>query len=156
MTVSQRVFHLAGWLLFARPWQTADYTTLQTLLTSSGDTIVTNMRYVADTSANRDIIRHIIGIEVWAQQRLNSLIRGDAYSAEYDQLEPVQTLTLTELTDCMASTRAQSIAVINQLQHAGVALTQTVPHNQFGGSSVVAWTRYMVSHAMIEHKKLTK
>lgn len=156
MTVSQRVLHFAAWVMFERPWQSADYATVQTRLSASGATLVATMRRTSDTPKNRDIIRHIIGIEVWAQQRLQSLINGSTYSAEYDQLQPAQTLTIAELADAMASTRVQSVALISQLQHAGVELTQTIPHNQFGTMSVVAWARYITSHAVIEHKKLAK
>lgn len=156
MTLSQRIFHFGGWLFFERPWQSADYATLQSLLDQSGATIVTGMRQASDTPANRNLIRHIIGIECWAQQRLNAVVSGQPYSAEYDALQPAATLTLTELADLMASTRAQSCAILQQLQQTGIALTQTVPHNQFGALSIVAWNRYIASHALIEHKKLTK
>lgn len=156
MTISQRMLHFAAWVMFERPWQSADYAKLQTQLSASGATLVATMRHTSDTPQNRDIVRHIIGIEAWAQQRLQSLINGPAYSAEYDHLQPAQTLTITELADIMASTRAQSIAIITQLQHAGIGLIQTIPHNQFGTMSVVAWARYITSHAVIEHKKLAK
>jgi len=156
MTLSQRIFHFGGWLFFERPWQSADYATLQRLLEQSGATIVTGMRQASDTPANRNLIRHIIGIECWAQQRLNAVVSGQPYSAEYDQLQPATIFTVPELVAIMITTRAQSITVLHQLQQGGIALNHIVPHNQFGALSIVAWHRYIASHAMIEHKKLTK
>ena len=156
MTLSQRILHFGGWLFFERPWRSIDYATLHDLLEQSGATVVTGIHHANDTATNRDLIRHIIGIECWAQQRLNSLVNGQAYSAEYDALKPATTLTLTELADLMASTRAQSCAILQQLQQSGIALAQTVPHNQFGALSIIAWNRYIASHALIELKKLTK
>ena len=156
MTLSQRIFHFGGWLFFERPWQSADYTTLQRLLDQSGTTVVAGMRRASDTPVNRDVIRHIIGIECWAQQRLNAVVSGQPYSAEYDQLQPATTFTVPELVAIMITTRAQSITVLHQLQQGGIALNHIVPHNQFGALSIVAWHRYIASHAMIEHKKLTK
>ena len=156
MALSQRIFHFGGWLFFERPWQSTDDATIQSLLDHSGATVVIGMRQASDTPANRNLIRHIIGIECWAQQRLSSLVNGQGYSAEYDVLQPATTLTLTELADLMASTRAQSCAILQQLQQTRIALTQTVPHNQFGALSIVAWHHYIASHALIEHKKLTK
>jgi hypothetical protein len=156
MKLSQRILHFGGWLFFERPWQSIDYTTLHRLLEQSGTTVVAGIHQANDTSANRDLIRHIIGIECWAQQRLSSLVNTQAYSAEYDALQPAATLTLAELADLMASTRAQSCAILQQLQQTGIALTQTVPHNQFGVLSIVAWNRYIASHALIELKKLAK
>lgn len=156
MTLSQRILHFGGWLFFERPWQSTDYATLQALLSTSGTTMATAMRLAKDTTANRNLIRHIIGIECWAQQRLHSLVTGHAYSAEYDALQPATTLTSAELIDLMASTRAQSCTILQQLQQTRIALTHTVPHNQFGTLSITAWSRYIVSHALIECKKLTK
>ena len=79
MTLSQRIFHFGGWLFFERPWQSADYATLQRLLDHSDATVVTGMRHTRDTSANRNLICHIIGIECWAQQRLSAVVSGQPY-----------------------------------------------------------------------------
>ncbi len=156
MTLSQRIFHFGGWLFFERPWQPADYAALQLLLRQGGTTVVNGIHQASDIPANRDLIRHIIGIECWAQQRLRAVMSGQPYSAEYDALQPESTLPIHELATMMASTRDQSITLLLQLQQAGIALNHIVPHNQFGALSIVAWNRYIASHALIELKKLTK
>jgi hypothetical protein len=151
-----RLFGFAAHLLFERPGRTLDYAAHITDLRESGDTLVTRFRTARDDQHNRTLLRHIIGIEHWAQARLRELLGAAPFREEYDKYQPSAQLTVSELAQVLQQTRQQSCAITQQLADAHVDLQQRVTHNQFGPLSVSGWLVYIRSHGMLESKKLHK
>ena len=153
---TDRVLGFAAQLFFERPGRTLDYTAHINGLRESGDTLVALFRTARDDQHNRTLLRHIIGIEHWAQARLRELLGAAPFREEYDKYKPATQLTVSELVQIMHQTRQQSCAIAQQLADAHIDLNQRVTHNQFGPLSASGWLVYIRSHATIESKKLHK
>lgn len=153
---TDRVLGFAAQLFFERPGRTLDYAAHINGLRESGDTLVTLFRTARDDQHNRTLLRHIIGIEHWAQARLRELLGAAPFREEYDKYQPSAQLTVSELAQVMHQTRQQSCAIAQQLADAQIDLQQRVTHNQFGPLSASGWLVYIRSHAVIESKKLHK
>lgn len=133
-----------------------DYETHLTALRISGDTIVTQFRTARDNPHNRALLRHIIGIEQWAQVRLRELLGAAPFHEEYDKYQPNAHITVSELAEIMHQTRNQSCTLVQELADAHVDLHQRVTHNQLGLLSASGWLVYIRLHAAIESKKYQK
>ena len=153
---TDRLLGFAAQLFFERPGRTLDYTAHINGLRESGDALVTRFRTARDDQHNRTLLRHIIGIEHWAQARLRELLGAAPFREEYDKYQPSAQLTVSELAQVMQQTRQQSCAIAQQLADAQIDLQQRVTHNQFGPLSASGWLVYIRSHAAIESKKLHK
>lgn len=153
---TNRVLGFAAYLLFERPGRALDYAAHINGLRESGDTLVTLFQTARDDQHNRTLLRHIIGIEHWAQARLRELLGAAPFREEYDTYRPSAQLTVSELAQVMQQTRQQSCAIAQQLADADVDLQQRVTHNQFGPLSASGWLVYIRSHATLESKKLHK
>lgn len=153
---ADRIFGVAAQLFFERPGRTIDYTAHITGLQESGDALVARFRTARDDQHNRTLLRHIIGIEHWAQARLRELLGAAPFREEYDKYQPSTQLTVSELAQVMQQTRQESCAIVQQLADAHVDLNQRIMHNQFGPLSASGWLVYIRSHATIESKKLHK
>lgn len=151
-----RIFGFAAHVFFERPGRTLDYTAHVNGLRTSGEMLVTQFRTARDNQHNRTLIRHIIGIEHWAQARLRELLGAAPFREEYDKYQPSAQLTVSELAHVMQQTRQQSCAIVQQLADAHIDLNQRITHNQFGPLSASGWLVYIRSHAVIESKKLHK
>jgi hypothetical protein len=100
------------------------------------------------------VLRHITGIERWGQRRLQILLGEPPIADEYDGYRPGTDLTLDEQRALFRETRTATLALIDQLQAAGVGDDATAPHNDFGPLTVRGWLRYLDMHANLESKKL--
>lgn len=107
----------------------------------------------ANNDHNRRLINHIIGIERWGQRRLRAALGEPLVIDEYDGYRPPRTATLPELQADFEATRRDTVALVRQLDKAGVD-TVRIPHNQFGNLSVRSWLNYLDMHASLEAKKL--
>lgn len=153
---ANRIFAVAAYFFFEKPGRALDYNSHLTGLRSSSETLVATCRNARDDQHNRALLRHIIGIEHWAQARLRELLGAPPFREEYDKYQPPAQHTVSELAEIFHQTRARSCAIVQQLADERVDLQQRVAHNQFGPLSASGWLVYIRSHATIESKKLYK
>lgn len=106
-----------------------------------------------DSAANRQLLRHITGIERWGQSRLRVALGAALTMDEYDDYRPPQNADWTALQDAFQSTRQETVTLARRLGQAIDAGTK-IPHNQFGPLTVRSWLRYLDIHANLEAKKL--
>jgi hypothetical protein len=153
---SQRVLAFAAYLFFEKPSQKLDHHGHDVALQQSGATLVAQMRTVRDDAHNRAVLRHVIGIEHWAQVRLRELLGAAPFREEYDKYKPPAHHTVAELADIMHHTRQQTCRIVYQLADEHITLDRRVAHNQFGPLSAGGWLAYIKLHAELECKKLHK
>lgn len=99
-----------------------------------------------DNSWNRERAVHVIGIERWGTQRLRVLLGAPLVIDEYDGYAPSNQLNMIELAREFTQTRAATVAVVRELQSRGIALSQTVKHNEVGDLTVGGWIFYLENH----------
>jgi hypothetical protein len=155
VTIRSTMLHFVAGLVFERPVRTLSADQLRMRLSDGGNIVVAAMRAASDTSTHQRIATHIIGIECWGQARLRELLTRSHTSEEYDRYRPAAT-SLIHLAELMTSTRAETIAVFDQLCAAGIAPTQVAHHNMFGAMTVAGWLQYLHAHASLESRKLRK
>ena len=155
MTIRANVLHFIAGLVFERPVRSLSADQLRLRLSNGGTTVVAAMRAASDTPTNQGIATHIIGIERWGQARVRELHTGTHTVEEYDHYRPA-TASMAQLAETMATTRAETIAILDQLSAAGIALTQQVAHNMFGAMTLAGWLQYLAAHASLESRKLRK
>jgi hypothetical protein len=107
-----------------------------------------------DTPANRQQLRHIIGIERWGQRRLKTILGEPPIHDEYEGYQPAETLDVAALRDALSATRAETLAIVNAIQQKGVAETAKANHNDMGDVSLKLWLRYLTMHANFESKRV--
>lgn len=99
-----------------------------------------------DTSFSRKRGVHVIGIERWGTHRLRVLLGDPLVMDEYDGYAPSETLSIQELAEEFKQTRAETVALVYELQKRGIPLSQSVRHNEAGDLSVGAWLFYLENH----------
>jgi hypothetical protein len=123
---------------------------LQTRLQLAGVRLVSRMEKGADTPADRERARHVIGMERWSQHRLRSLLGEPLVMDEYDGYRPQPDLPLITLGGEFSAARVQTLALIQELRKAGGVEGKTVPHNDMGDLSVRGWLVYLNAHSTRE------
>lgn len=99
-----------------------------------------------DNSFSRKRAVHVIGIERWGTHRLRVLLGDPLVMDEYDGYAPSENLSMQELAEEFKKTRAETVALVRELQKRGVPLSQTVKHNEAGDLSTGAWLFYLENH----------
>lgn len=141
-------------LFVERPARKTSLNELSEKLTASGQALVTRFGGIANRDANREALRHIIGIERWAQQRLKVFL-GERYAAdEYDGYRPPDHYTWNDLRDDFNQTRAETAVLAQQLAQQGILGKATVPHNDFGPVTAKGWLKYLHDHALRESTRI--
>lgn len=107
-----------------------------------------------DSEWNRNTLRHIIGIERWGQKRLRVALGEPLVVDEYDGYQPAPGTPLATLREEFQSTRQATLALIREMEQAGVKPTARVYHNDLGEISPHGWLRYLDSHATRETRKM--
>ncbi|MCX6049850.1 MAG: DinB family protein [Chloroflexi bacterium] len=147
------IYNLSS-LLWERPARKTTITELITKLEQSGQAIATRAETAADTPANRELLRHISGIERWGQRRLRVFLGKAFIQDEYDSYQPAASLNLPQQREFFQKTRQATIELARQLATAKLNETATVRHNFFGPMSARAWLTYLAGHANREGKGL--
>jgi uncharacterized damage-inducible protein DinB len=107
-----------------------------------------------NSEKNQTLSRHVIGIERWAQSRLNVFLGANLQRGEYDAYQPAAGTDVAALSQAFQDTRQATVALVKQIQQAGVGDTQTVLHNQLGEFTVRDWLVYIDGHATRESGRL--
>lgn len=152
MGITDTLFHLLGDLLFERPAQKKSIEELRTLLQESHRAALQTIEEAPDTDENREILRHVIGIERWGQRRLRVALGEPPIMDEYDAYRPTEDSGMPALRDAFDETRQETIALTHELARAN-GIT-TVRHNQWGELAVRGWLNYLNGHAQRDIKRL--
>jgi len=120
---------------------------------AAGKTIIARTADKPDTPPNRQVLRHIIGIERWGQRRLKTLVGEPPIQDEYDGYQPADTLDFNALRTTFEQTRAETIAVVREIQKRGITTKTTARHNDMGDLPVANWLRYLTMHANFETRQ---
>ena len=127
-----------------------NYDEMRNRMTASGQRIGARFRTVSPTPHNIEAITHIVGIERWAAHRVRVALGEALIIDEYDSYRPAAGSTQEQLCAAFDSTRANTLALLSELQKANVPISKTVAHNELGAMSVGAWLVYMDNHTVRE------
>ncbi|HAJ36410.1 MAG TPA: hypothetical protein DCL15_12025 [Chloroflexi bacterium] len=141
-------------MFIERPGRAKSYAEWKAALTASGAAIDQRAATAKDSVQASKVLRHIAGIERWGQRRMQMLLGAPPIQDEYDDYRPGANLTLAEQREFFRQTRANTLALVDQLQAAGVSDAVTAPHNDFGPLTARGWLRYLDMHASLESKKI--
>ena len=153
MGITDKLFHLLGGLLFERPAQKKSIEELRSSLKETHHAALQSIEEAPDTDENREILRHVIGIERWGQRRLQVALGEPPVMDEYDEYRPDNT-DLPALRDAFDETRQETIELTHELARTNGNGTTTVSHNQWGDLSVRGWLNYLNGHAQRDIKGL--
>lgn len=120
------------------------------------DRVYRRMVNAKDSSFSRKRAVHVIGIERWGTHRLRVLLGEPLVIDEYDGYAPSENLSIQELAEEFKQTRAETVALVHELQKRGIPLSQTVKHNEAGDLSTGAWLFYLENHIGRETTVLPK
>src|SRR5262245_11354767 len=114
------------WRLFAvftmeRPVRNLTIADLASKLTVSGDKLTTRFGGIANRDANREALRHIIGIEKWGQKRLKVFLGYPYERDEYEGYRPPASYSWNDLRDAFAETRRDTVSLARQINQQGGA-----------------------------------
>ncbi len=143
-------------LLIERPASRRTFDELSSQLESSKAKLNERLANVNDTSANRTLLRHIIGIERWGQRRLRVALGETPVLDEYDDYQPSADLSWADLRNALSTTRQETVTLARQLGASSVDSSLKVRHNDFGPLSLRGWLRYLNTHANIESQRFKK
>lgn len=115
-------------------------------LEASGASLGARFAKAPDTGMNREAIAHWVGIERWGQRRLRVALGEPLEMDAYHPYRPDKEQGMAHLRDAFAETRAGTLALIRELQAAGVDPATTIRHNDLGDLSVAGWLAYLVQH----------
>ncbi len=129
------------------PARRLSYTQLDERLQKTGRYVEQKMANAPDLPRNVEAAKHIVGIERWGQRRLRTTLGEALVMDEYDSYRPEALNSLPALTEQFRETRNDTRQLLKQLQDAGVALDDTIPHNELGPTTVRGWIIYLAQHA---------
>lgn len=152
MGLKERLSHFVGRQMFERPAQKLTLEQHTERLVNSGAEIAGRIAGVQATDAQREKLRHVIGIERWSQRRLRVLLGEPPVQDGHHPYKPAADLGWAELVQDFAKTRTETVALAKQL--AGADADARAEHNQFGGLSARGWLRYINGHAEFELKRV--
>jgi hypothetical protein len=152
MTFKERVTQTLVYWVVERPAKRQGLNKLVQNLRDSGEALQRDLERIEDKDNNRDQLRHIIAIEKWGQRRLRVALGEPFVEDENHAYKPNREVTWVSLKDMVGATRAETLNIAGLLERADVK--QRVPHNQFGPLTVLAWLRYLETHARLEGKRL--
>lgn len=125
---------------------------LLTALDTSGQVVADRFGRAGDNANNREVARHIIGIERWSRRRLQTALGDTAVMDEYDSYRPDDVADMAGLAALFAEEREKTIALAEQA--ANLPDSVRVAHNDLGQMSVAAWLYYIENHASRECVRL--
>ena len=138
-----------------KPAGRSSFTDLGQALERGGTFLSQRAERAADTSDNREVLAHIIGIERWGQSRLQvALGQREFVRDEYHGYRPAEGATLRQLQNLLSQTRARTVDLARQLHFSPPDDDFVVEHNGLGPLTAKGWLRYLTQHADLESRKL--
>lgn len=137
-----------------RPARKLSLDDLATRLEESGKNLGFRYGAALDTPANRERVRHVVGIERWGQRRLEVFLGKDAVDDEFDDYQPSASASWRDLKLAFANTRRRTVEMARQLAKANVADDRTALHNGQGDLTAREWLYYLRLHADFESRRI--
>ena len=151
MALKDSIAQLIAGLFLENPAKSKSFAQLRSALASSG---VQMRARLESGKANPELLRHIIQIERWGQNRLRSSLGEVRYDMDRSgNFAPDAALGWDELKSEFARVRQETLEIAQWLELANPP-PQAVVHNQFGLLSVKGWLRYLNVHASTELRRL--
>ncbi len=147
MSITGKLFRI---LMVDRTAKHKTMAQLSTELHASQQTIADQIHTADDTPQNREQLCHVIGIERWAQTRLQTALGGPVKTDEYDGYRPSAETTWSELSAEFDQTRLQTLQLVNQLVSQPAIEIKMINHNDMGQMSIKSWLQYIEMHAPYE------
>lgn len=151
--IQYNIAHIVARLVFDKPARKHTLAELAARMEESGKKLDQLLKTTTDNYAHYDCLAHIIGIERWGQRRLRVVLGEPLVMDEYDSYRPSVSLFWDDLRNEFTTTRQQSIALVHELEQAGVDQTVAVRHNELGVMTVHGWILYLDMHANLEAKR---
>ena len=142
------------YFLLERPVRALSYDQLADKLRVSGSDLQAKWVQATHSPKNHRVLTHIIGIERWGQCRLRVALGDSLVVDEYDGYRPNRDAAWPELIILLRQTRAETVALLQEIGRTSLDPNFTVVHNQFGPISLKAWARYLWMHAQLESKRV--
>ena len=143
-----------GQLMIKRPAAKLSLSDLATKLEAAGEVLERRYGAAIDTGANREKLRHVIGIERWGLRRLEVFVGKEPAADEMDDYLPSPNASWRDLKLAFANTRRGTVALARQIDKMGVAAERRVVHNQLGDLSAREWLYYLRFHADYESRRI--
>ncbi|MDO4262594.1 MAG: DinB family protein [Deinococcus sp.] len=141
--------------LIEQPAEGQSFLSLEEGLQRSGERVAARATSAADTERNRELLRHIIGIERWGRARVQSAVLHRPWVMDgHQDYKPPKDKSMTELAQILAEQRRRTATLAHSLHESPPRLNDKVVHNEFGPLSVRGWLRYLQLHAELESRKL--
>ena len=148
MAFKDALFQIAAGLFFENPAKNKSFAQLRAALEQGQSGIEAQLEVC---KPNPELLRHVIAIEAWGQNRLRSSIGEVPFALDRSgQYAPDATLGWSELRNAFRQTRQSTLDLLDRLEPANPG---PVRHNQFGLISVKAWIWYLHMHANLEAKR---
>lgn len=154
MALRDKIVGFALKHLVEGPAQKQSLGELAAAMEKSAQTVEARLASKQDSERNRNVLRHIIGIERWGQKRLRVALGETLVIDEYDGYQPALGTPWATLRSEFQSTRQATLALIREMEQAGVQHSARVHHNDLGEVSPHGWLRYLDSHATRETMKM--
>lgn len=145
---------MLSFILLERPGRKWTMAAWGEKLAASGESIERRLEKYPDSQRNRQVLNHIIGIELWSQSRLRVGLGEPFKEDEYDNYRPPQTRTWEQLKAEFRLTRKKSVALAEALDNNQADQFMMVKHNRYGLITLGAWLRYLDMHANLESKRI--
>jgi DinB superfamily len=147
------IFKFVGKMVFENPARKKSYAQLSASLERGGRTILERFNKAGETPKSIELLRHITTIERWGANRLRVILGEKSFDADSSKAyAPAANATWAELLKAFRATRAETVALSQQLEARGSE--NCVPHNQMGELSGKGWLNYLASHSDLESRKL--
>lgn len=142
------------YFLLERPGQKWTMSAWGEKLAATGEQIEHRLEKSGDSERNRQVLSHIVGIELWGQSRLRVGLGEPLKEDEYDNYRPSRSRTWEQLKAEFRMTRKKSVALAEALDDNQIDQLMQVKHNQYGLITLGAWLRYLDMHATLESKRI--
>jgi hypothetical protein len=148
MAFQDAVFKFIAGLFFENPSKHKSFAQLRFAL-EQGSSVIESQLEVC--KPNPELLRHIIAIEAWGQNRLRSSIGEVPFELDRSgKYAPDVGIGWSELRSSFRKTRQTTLDLLDRLEAANPT---PVAHNQFGPISAKAWIWYLNTHANLEAKR---
>jgi hypothetical protein len=151
MAFKDSIAQLIAGLFLENPAKSKSFAQLRSALESSG---IQMQARLESGKANPELLRHVIQIERWGQNRLRSSLGEVPFVQDGSSAyAPDAALGWDELKAEFFRVRQETLEITRRLELANPSPGPVV-HNQFGLLSVKGWLRYLNVHASTELRKL--
>ncbi|MEM7029987.1 MAG: hypothetical protein AAF629_10515 [Chloroflexota bacterium] len=146
-----KLFRMA---MIDRQAKNKDVAELRQQLVENKKMLTDKLAVATDSEENRQQIRHVIGIERWAQSRLKVVLGEPFKQEEHDGYLPANNKPVANLAQVFDETRQETLTIAQQLAEVSSVETQVVNHNAMGAMTVRSWLQYIDTHGTYELRKL--